>query len=245
MTSVAPAVTPYKNSSGKKEQVRSMFNKIAHRYDLLNTVLSAGIHKSWRRKAVRMIAGIKPLQVLDVATGTGDFAIEALKLKPTKVTGIDISEGMLELGKKKIAEKKLEDKIELLLADSEKLPFGDNSFDACTIGFGVRNFEDLEKGLSEICRVLRPGGMICVLEFSKPRRFPVKQFYASYCRFILPAIGRLFSGDKAAYTYLPESVRAFPDGQDFLAILEKTGFERTNCRPLSFGIASIYTGTKQ
>jgi len=238
-------VTPYKDrDAGKKEQVATMFNNIAHRYDFLNQLLSMGIHKGWRKKAVRMIADIHPKQILDIATGTGDFAIETMKLSPLKVTGVDISEGMLKFGNEKIAKLGLQDKIELKKGDSEELPFADNSFDAITVGFGVRNFENLSKGIADMYRVLRPGGKVAILEFSKPKRFPVKQVYHFYFRYITPLVGRIFSKDSSAYTYLPESVQAFPDGEDFLAVLRKAGFKDAKAIPVTFGIASIYVALK-
>lgn len=238
-------VVPYKEEqAGKKEQVAKMFDNISHKYDFLNHFLSLGIDKGWRKKAINILKPLQPKQLLDVATGTGDFAIEALKLNPVKVTGVDISAGMLEMGQKKIVSRGLSEKIELLLGDSENLPFADHFFDAVTVAFGVRNFENLEKGLKEINRVLKPGGMIVVLEFSKPRKFPFKTLYNFYFKFVLPKVGRLISNDKAAYTYLPESVAAFPDGEDFLNVLRKVGFNQTQCRALTFGISSIYTGVK-
>lgn len=241
---MAGTVTPYNNDATKKEQVAEMFDNIAYRYDFLNQLLSLGIHKGWRRKSIRLLQPLKPKQVLDVATGTGDFALEAMKLAPDKITGVDISEGMLKFGREKIAQKKLSDKIELLKGDSENLPFPDDSFDAITVGFGVRNFENLEKGLQNMLRVLRPGGMLVVLEFSRPRVFPVKQLYNFYFKRVCPFVGRTFSKDARAYTYLNESVNAFPDGEDFLNILRKLGYKEVSCRPVSFGIASIYTGKK-
>jgi demethylmenaquinone methyltransferase / 2-methoxy-6-polyprenyl-1,4-benzoquinol methylase len=238
-------VVPYKDeNSGKKEQVARMFDNISHRYDFLNHFLSMGIDKAWRKKAIAMLESSKPALILDVATGTGDFAIQALSLKPEKIFGIDISEGMLEVGRKKIKERNLGEKIELQKADSENLPFGENKFDAVTVAFGVRNFENLEKGLEEIFRVLKPGGKLVVLEFSKPRTFPMKQAYNFYFKVILPRIGRFVSSDNSAYTYLPESVEAFPDGANFLRILESVGFKQTQCKALTFGISSIYSGTK-
>ncbi|MES2387936.1 MAG: bifunctional demethylmenaquinone methyltransferase/2-methoxy-6-polyprenyl-1,4-benzoquinol methylase UbiE [Bacteroidota bacterium] len=238
-------VVPYKHSSeSKKDQVADMFDRISPRYDLLNRLLSFGIDQWWRKRAISRLRKLSPKLILDVATGTGDVAIEALKLNPDKVIGVDISEGMLELGRRKIRERHLEDKIELRKGDSEKLPFTDNFFDAVTVSFGVRNFENLQKGLTDIGRVLRPGGMAVVLEFSKPQHFPVKQFYNFYSRYILPVIGRAVSHDTAAYEYLPESVRAFPDGQNFLAVMKASGFEATTCTPLTFGIVTIYTGVK-
>ena len=238
-------VLPYKEEkAGKKEQVARMFDNISHRYDFLNHLLSMGIDKGWRKKAIKMLMPLKPKALLDVATGTGDFAIQALKLAPEHITGIDISEGMLAVGKRKIADRNLTDKITLQFGDSENIPFGENKFDAVTVAFGVRNFENLEKGLAEIFRVIKPGGMIVVLEFSRPKAFPFRQVYNFYFKFILPKIGRLVSSDKAAYTYLPASVEAFPDGQDFLQRLEKVGFKNTKCRTLTFGISSIYSGSK-
>ena len=239
------AVVPYKEeNSGKKEQVARMFNNISHRYDFLNHFLSLGIDKIWRKTAVRLLEPLRPQLILDVATGTGDFAIQALKLAPEKVTGVDISDGMLGIGRKKIERLKLSHKVELLKGDSENLQFADNTFDAVTVGFGVRNFEDLEKGLAEIRRVLKPDAMLVVLEFSRPRKFPMRQLYNFYFKNILPGLGRLISSDKSAYTYLPESVEAFPDGTDFENILKKVGFKQTACKPLTFGISSIYTARK-
>ena len=238
-------VVPYKEEkTTKKEQVAKMFDNISHRYDFLNHFLSLGIDKGWREKAIDFLRPLNPRQILDVATGTGDFALQALALKPEKITGVDISEGMLSVGRKKIANKHLEHLVELRSGDSENLPFEEGKFDAVTVAFGVRNFENLNKGLLEIFRVLKPGGMMVVLEFSRPRKFPFKQLYRFYFRFILPKIGRIVSSDKAAYTYLPESVEVFPDGEDFIHILHQVGFKNTQCRSLTFGISSIYIGTK-
>ncbi|MCA6362938.1 MAG: bifunctional demethylmenaquinone methyltransferase/2-methoxy-6-polyprenyl-1,4-benzoquinol methylase UbiE [Bacteroidetes bacterium] len=243
---MASSVTPYNTEESKKAQVASMFDNIAHRYDFLNQLLSLGIHKGWRRKATRKLTALKPQQVLDVATGTGDFAIEINKqLKPAHITGVDISEGMLSHGRVKINEQGLAQKITLTYGDSENLPFNEASFDAITVAFGVRNFETLDKGLSGMFRVLRPGGMLVVLEFSRPRKFPVKQLYSFYFLKMLPFIGKLFSKDARAYTYLPESVNAFPDGDQFLERLRKAGYTDVTCQPLTFGIASIYTGIKK
>jgi demethylmenaquinone methyltransferase/2-methoxy-6-polyprenyl-1,4-benzoquinol methylase len=240
-----PQVTPYKNqTTSKKEQVASMFNAIAPKYDFLNQLLSLGIHKGWRRKAIQLLQAGKPKIILDIATGTADFAIEAMKLNPEKIVGVDISEGMLKLGIEKINKLGLQNKIELKLGDSENLPFSDNNFDAITVGFGVRNFENLEKGIADIYRVLNPGGMLAILEFSKPSMFPVKQFYNFYFRYITPFVGKLFSKDSSAYTYLPESVNAFPAGEEFLKILVQAGFRETKAISLTFGIASIYIAKK-
>lgn len=238
-------VKPYSNESGsKKEQVANMFNNIAGRYDFLNHFLSLGIDVLWRKKAIRLLKSGEPEFILDIATGTGDFAIESLSLNPTKVTGVDISEGMVAVGKAKIKKKKLEDKIELLSGDSENLPFAGNTFDAITVGFGVRNFENLKKGLSEMHRVLKPGGKVAVLEFSKPTKFPIKQLYNFYFKRITPMIGKIMSKDASAYSYLPESVQAFPDGELFAAILKEVGFSKAEIHPVTFGIATIYIAQK-
>jgi demethylmenaquinone methyltransferase/2-methoxy-6-polyprenyl-1,4-benzoquinol methylase len=238
-------VVPYKEDrAGKKQQVARMFDSISGNYDFLNHFLSLGIDIRWRKKAIKLLAKSKPKLILDVATGTGDFAVETLKLNPDQVIGVDISEGMLEVGRKKMKARGIDHKIDLRLGDSENLPFEENKFDAVIVAFGVRNFENLEKGLTEMQRVLKPGGQLVVLEFSKPRTFPFKQLYNFYFKFVLPKIGRLVSRDSAAYTYLPESVQAFPDGTDFTNILNRIGFNYTTCQSLTFGISSLYTGTK-
>ncbi|GJM60145.1 bifunctional demethylmenaquinone methyltransferase/2-methoxy-6-polyprenyl-1,4-benzoquinol methylase UbiE [Persicobacter diffluens] len=238
-------VVPYKDQQeGKKAQVRDMFNNISKKYDLLNHVLSLGVDIYWRKRAVKILKKYQPELILDIATGTGDFAIEALAANPKKVIGVDISEGMLEIGKEKIKAKGLEDRIEMRLGDSEGLLFEDNYFDAVIVSFGVRNYENLEKGLADMCRVLKPGGRLVIIEFSKPKIFPFKQIYNAYFRFVLPAVGRVISKDQSAYTYLPESVNAFPDGEKFTKILDKVGYKETECIPLTFGISSIYTATK-
>lgn len=221
-----------------------MFDSISKRYDFLNHFLSMGIDRKWRKKAIAYLRDLHPVHILDVATGTGDLALEALSLQPEKITGIDLSEGMLDIGRKKIKEAGKSGVIELMKGDSENLVFGDNTFDACTVGFGVRNFENLDKGLAEIYRVLKPGAMFVVLEFSKPRVFPVRQLYHFYFNTILPFWGRYISKNQSAYTYLPESVRHFPDGRQFTAHLEKVGFRNTTMKALSLGICSIYTGVK-
>ena len=238
-------VVPYKSeNTGKKEQVAKMFDNISGRYDFLNHFLSLGIDIRWRKKAIKELTLLAPKLILDVATGTGDFAIQALDLCPDKVIGIDISEGMLDVGRAKMVARNLDQKIELRNGDSENIPFEENKFDAVIVAFGVRNFENLEKGLTEIFRVVKPGGKVVILEFSKPTSFPFKQLYNFYFKFILPGIGRLFSKDRDAYRYLPESVQAFPDGNDFLKILSGIGYKFTTCKPLTFGISSLYTGTK-
>jgi demethylmenaquinone methyltransferase/2-methoxy-6-polyprenyl-1,4-benzoquinol methylase len=238
-------VVPYKDrQDAKKQQVADMFNNISSNYDLLNRVLSAGIDVRWRKKAIKMLKPYQPKLILDVATGTADLAIEALSLQPEKIIGIDISEGMLEFGRKKLVQADKNKVIELMTGDSENLPFADATFDAVMVSFGVRNFENLEKGLTEIYRTLKKGGVLLVLEFSKPKQFPIKQFYGLYSQYILPFIGKTISKDSSAYTYLPESVAKFPEGKDFTNILEKIGFHHTQCTPLTFGISSIYIGQK-
>ncbi len=238
-------VVPYKeDSSAKKQQVARMFDSISGRYDFLNHFLSLGIDILWRKKAISLLEDVQPKIILDVATGTGDFSIEALSLKPSTVIGVDISEGMLEVGRQKMREKKIDNIIELRLGDSENLPFEDNFFDAVIVAFGVRNFEDLERGLTEMLRVVKPGGKVVVLEFSRPTKFPMKQLYSVYFTTILPLIGRWVSRDQAAYRYLPESVQAFPDGKDFIKILSAIGYKNPQCNPLTFGISSLYWATK-
>ncbi len=238
-------VKPYSQDKGKKQQVSSMFDRIAPYYDLLNRVLSLGIDTRWRRKLVRKIAAQKPGQVLDVATGTGDVALEIHRQLPDSlITGADISEEMLEIGRKKVAKKGLTAQIRLQAGDSENLPFPDNTFDAITVAFGVRNFEDLDLGLKEMNRVLKKGGKLVVLEFSKPVSFPFKQMYNAYFRYVLPVIGRLTSKDPRAYSYLYESVQAFPDGEDFMRILKNNGYKTLENIPLTFGICTIYLAEK-
>lgn len=227
-----------------KEKVVGMFNSIAPTYDFLNHFLSLNIDKVWRRKLVKLVAPYKPERILDVASGTGDLAIALNKLKPSGIVGVDISEGMLEVGRKKIARKGLSNTITLLYGDSENLPFPTNSFNAVTVSFGVRNFAHLDLGLSDMCRVLKPGGVVAVLEFSMPRRFPVVQLYKFYFLKMLPFFGKMFSGHSDAYTYLPESVLQFPSNEKFLRLMEEAGFSNVKEKRLSFGIASIYTGEK-
>ena len=239
-------IKPYKDSKlGKKEQVATMFNNISKNYDDLNRVISFGIDVSWRKKVVNIISKNNPQQILDIATGTGDLAIMMSALQPKKIIGLDISEGMLAVGKEKISKAKLNDKIEMIVGDSENMPFEDNTFDAITVSFGVRNFANLEKGLLEIRRVLKPKGTFVILETSNPTKFPFKQGYYVYTKALLPLIGRLFSKDKSAYRYLSESASKFPYGQAFNNILKKTGF--TNCKafPQTFGVATIYSATKK
>lgn len=228
----------------KKAQVAEMFNDIAGKYDFLNHFLSLGIDKGWRRKAIREAAEVAPKQILDVATGTGDLAIAAMKLNPQRIIGIDIAEQMLAIGKKKIGEKRLQETIHLQPGDSEDLPFDTNAFDVVMCAYGVRNFENLEKGLKEMNRVLRPGGKLVILEFSHPGQFPVKQIYQFYFRYILPTLGKIVSKNNRAYTYLPESVRAFPEGSVFCDMLVRCGYNTPKARALTFGITSLYTAYK-
>jgi demethylmenaquinone methyltransferase/2-methoxy-6-polyprenyl-1,4-benzoquinol methylase len=239
-------VVPYKESeSSKKQQVAAMFDDIAFKYDFLNRFLSAGIDIRWRKKAIQQIAALQPKKILDVATGTADVAIMASAiLKPEKIIGIDISDGMLEMGRKKVEKAGLKGIIELLNGDSETINFEDNSFDAVTVAFGVRNFQHLEKGLSEILRVLKPGGKLVVLEFSRPKMPGVKTMYNLYMKVICPNVGKLFSKNRNAYKYLDESIKKFPEGNNFTQILDNLGYSNTYCKPLSLGICSIYCGTK-
>ena len=239
-------IVPFKDSTdSKKKQVEKMFDKIAFRYDFLNHFLSAGIDVGWRKKTIKQLRSLNPKSILDVATGTGDMAILANKLLTAeKITGIDISEGMLEIGKKKIEKLGLQHRVELLKGDSETILFDNNSFDAVTVAFGVRNFQDLELGLTEIKRVLKPGGKLVVLEFTKPKLPVIKNFYNLYLTLIAPMIGRVISKNKNAYQYLNDSVQKFPEGKDFVQILNKLGYKNASCKTLSLGISSIYCGEK-
>ena len=238
-------VNPYKDSQlGKKEQVKQMFDTISSSYDGLNRVISFGIDVKWRKKVVKLVGETSPTTVLDIATGTGDLAIALAKTGAKKVVGLDISPGMLQVGKDKVSKKDLTDTVEMVLGDSENLAFEDNSFDAITVAFGVRNFENLEKGLEEILRVLRPGGHLAILETSVPTKFPFKQGYAFYTKIILPTIGKIFSKDRSAYKYLSESASVFPHGAAFNNILHKIGFIGIENMPQTFGVASIYVATK-
>lgn len=238
-------IKPYKDSElGKKEQVAHMFDNISKNYDGLNRVISLGIDVSWRKKVVKLVSENNPKQILDIATGTGDLALMMAELNPDKIVGLDISPGMLEVGKQKINKAKLSDKIEMVVGDSENIPFKDNTFDAITVSFGVRNFENLDKGLQEIHRVLKPGGKFVVLETSNPTKFPFKQGYKLYTNIFLPIVGKLFSKDKVAYSYLSESANSFPFGEAFNNILTKNGFKNADSLPVTFGVASIYTSTK-
>jgi demethylmenaquinone methyltransferase/2-methoxy-6-polyprenyl-1,4-benzoquinol methylase len=239
-------ITPYKDSQlSKKEQVATMFNTISGNYDNLNRVISFGIDINWRNKVLDLVAKSNPKTILDIATGTGDLAILMAQTPESKIIGLDISEGMLAVGVEKIAAKQLSDRIEMLLGDSENMPFEDNYFDAITVAFGVRNFENLEKGLAEILRVLKPGGTFVILETSVPEKTPFKQGYHFYSKNILPLIGKLFSKDNTAYGYLSESSAAFPYGERLNNILRKTGFIEVKDMPQTLGVATIYYATKK
>ena len=239
-------VKPYKSSElSKKKQVEEMFDNISSNYDFLNHFLSFGIDNIWRNKTIKIVSQNQPKLILDVATGTGDLAFAAQKkINPNKIIGLDLSNGMLEVGRSKISKRNLNDKLEFIQGDSENLPFDNDYFDSVMVSFGVRNFENLNKGLSEIFRVLKKGGQIVVLEFSKPKTFPIKQTYHIYSKYILPVFGSLISKDKSAYHYLPESVASFPEGKDFLEELINVGFSDSSLKKLSGGIASIYSAKK-
>ena len=232
-------------TEGKKVRVEAMFNDIAPKYDFLNHFLSLGIDIQWRKKVRKLLAPLKPKSILDVATGTADLAIELSKLNPEKIIGIDIASNMLEIGKKKVKAKQLDNIIELQLGDSENLAFEDNSFDAVTVAFGVRNFENLQQGLHEMYRVLKPGGITAILEFSKPKTFPFKQVYNFYFSYILPGFGKLVSKSQEAYTYLPESVGSFPEDVAFIKELEKAGYIDISQKRLTMGIATLYKACKK
>jgi demethylmenaquinone methyltransferase/2-methoxy-6-polyprenyl-1,4-benzoquinol methylase len=243
---MSKSITPYKDSTlGKKEQVTQMFDTISGNYDGLNRVISLGIDVKWRKKVVALVAAKKPETILDIATGTGDLAILMTTTTAKKIIGLDLSSGMLEVGKKKIQDKNLSDTIEMVLGDSENIPYPDNYFDAITVSFGIRNFETLEKGLAEIHRVLKPNGIFVILETSVPTKFPFKQGYTFYTKYILPLVGKLFSKDNNAYGYLSESAANFPFGEALNNILRKISFIDCKALPQTFGVATIYTATKK
>jgi demethylmenaquinone methyltransferase/2-methoxy-6-polyprenyl-1,4-benzoquinol methylase len=241
MTEVKPY---YGDKTSKKEEIAEMFDNISGRYDFLNHFLSFGIDKLWRKKAVKMLKELKPERILDIATGTGDFALSSMRLKPQEIIGVDISEGMLDVAKAKMKKKELDHIIKVQLGDSENLPFEDDHFDALTVGFGVRNYENLEKGLTDMLRVLRPSGKAVILEFSNPKKFPVKQLFGFYSKKIIPFFGRKISKDARAYTYLPESVAVFPEGAEFINIMKSIGYKNVQSTLVSGGIATIYSGIK-
>ena len=238
-------VKPYNQvDKSKKQEVAEMFDNISARYDFLNHFLSLGIDKIWRRKAINQLRSTPVKKLIDIATGTGDFAIAALKLNPEEVIGLDISAGMLAVGEQQMIKNKVDSIIKMQLGDSENIPYDSNYFDALTVGFGVRNFENLELGLAEMLRVLKPGGKAVILEFSKPKRFPIKQIFGFYSRYFIPFFGKRISKDAQAYSYLPESVAAFPEGKDFEEILHKIGYKNIESTLVSGGIATIYAGIK-
>jgi demethylmenaquinone methyltransferase/2-methoxy-6-polyprenyl-1,4-benzoquinol methylase len=238
------SVTPYNSNDPKKEQVATMFDNISGRYDFLNSLLSFGTHKGWRKKCVKLLKAKNPKYILDVATGTADFAIECAKLNPSKITGIDISEGMMSVGREKLKKLSLDKLITLENGNAETVTYPDNSFDAIVVGFGVRNFQNLEKGLANLYRVLKPGGTIVILEFSYPTNPLIKAGYNFYFSYITPLVGKIFSKDPRAYSYLMESVKAFPNNENFVAIMNGTGYHNTGYKSLSMGVAAIYYGQK-
>jgi demethylmenaquinone methyltransferase/2-methoxy-6-polyprenyl-1,4-benzoquinol methylase len=235
---------PVTQAPGRKKQVEAMFNSIAGRYDLLNHLLSFGVDRGWRNTLIKKMGQQKPKRILDLATGTADLAIAASRLLPENITATDISEKMLEIGRQKVSNAGLDGIIKFQIADSENLPFNDSAFDAAMVAFGVRNYENLEKGLSEMCRVLKTGSRAFILEFSSPETFPMKQLYAFYSKAIMPTIGKIVSNHPTAYTYLPESVRAFPRNHDFTSIMLKAGFSKAEFIKMSFGITNLYIGVK-
>jgi demethylmenaquinone methyltransferase/2-methoxy-6-polyprenyl-1,4-benzoquinol methylase len=247
MTYQAEKIVPYNNDNAPKSvQVRQMFNEIAPQYDFLNHTLSLGIDRRWRKKGIMTLKNAHPQHILDIATGTGDFTMEAYKrLQPKRITGIDISEKMMEVAQQKIDHAELSDKIDLQLQDCSRLSFDNDTFDAATVAFGIRNFENLDKCLQEILRVLRPNGQFVILELSTPERFPMKQAYHLYSKAIIPLIGRLIANNKPAYNYLPKSIKAFPQNAEMKAILEKNGFAKVTYKKLTCGICTLYTALKK
>jgi len=245
MNNKAEKIKPYNTEDGKKQEIEKMFDNISHKYDFLNHILSLGIDKRWRTNLIKMMAADNPVNILDMATGTADLALMASEYMPSAlIKGLDISSGMLEIGRKKIEAKKLSHRIEMIQGDSENMPFSDYCFDAVMVAFGVRNYENLIQGLMEAYRVLKPGGSIYILEFSRPRNLFFRSVFNLYFRFILPLIGRLSSKDPKAYKYLFESVQAFPAYEEFADIMHKAGFQSNNYDVQSFGICSIYHGKK-
>jgi demethylmenaquinone methyltransferase/2-methoxy-6-polyprenyl-1,4-benzoquinol methylase len=242
---MAKKITPYQNSNtSKKNQVREMFDTISGNYDGLNRMMTFGIDRSWRKQVVELVSKTNSKKILDIATGTGDLAIMLAEIDNSEVTGLDLSPGMLEIGKQKVFAAGLDNQIDMVIGDSEKLPFEDNSYDAITVSYGVRNFEDLNKGLLEINRVLRPGGILVILETSLPTKFPYKQGYNIYSKTLLPLLGNLFSKDKEAYSYLSNSAKAFPFGKEFNKILEQNSFAKVTDKPVTMGVSTIYTAFK-
>ncbi len=239
------SIVPFDNSDKKSVQVEQMFDEIADHYDELNHTLSMGIDRSWRKKGILSLRDLNPKKILDIATGTGDLAIDAYnRLQPDHILGIDISEGMMEIGRKKVAHLKLSDKISFEKQDCTDLQLADNSFDAAIVAFGVRNFENLDKGLQEILRILRPGGRLMILELTTPESFPMKQAYAIYSKLVIPTIGKFISKSKAAYNYLPKSIAAFPQGKTMTGVMAKNGFKSPTFKRFTFGICTMYIGIK-
>ena len=238
-------IKPYDEEGKKTEQVERMFDNIAHAYDKLNHTLSLGIDRSWRKKAIAWLRPFQPQRMMDVATGTGDFAILACrKLQPAELIGTDISEGMMNVGREKVKKEGLSDKISFAREDCTSLSFADNDFDAITVAFGIRNFEDLDKGLSEMCRVLQPGGHLVILELTTPDRFPMKQLFSIYSKVVIPLLGKLLSKDNSAYRYLPDTIKVFPQGEVMKGVIARAGFSEVNFKRLTFGICTLYTATK-
>lgn len=244
MTIVKEVKPYYGEKTSKKEEVAEMFDNISEKYDFLNHFLSFGIDKLWRKKAVKLLRELNPDRILDIATGTGDFALSAMRLQPKEIIGVDISEGMLGVADAKMKKLGMDHIIKTHLGDSEELPFEDHSFDALTVGFGVRNFGDLDKGLSEMLRVLRPEGKAVILEFSNPKKFPMKQLFGFYSKKVIPFFGKKISKDARAYNYLPESVAVFPEGEEFMNIMKDIGYKNVQATLVSGGIATIYSGIK-
>ncbi|MBA5792271.1 bifunctional demethylmenaquinone methyltransferase/2-methoxy-6-polyprenyl-1,4-benzoquinol methylase UbiE [Flavobacterium sp. xlx-214] len=242
---MADQINPYKDSNlGKKQQVEQMFDTISGNYDSLNRMISLGTDQGWRRNVLKMVSDTNPESILDIATGTGDLAILLSKSNAKRIVGLDLSAGMLEVGKEKVKALGLQNKIEMIQGDSENLPFQDNTFDAITVAFGVRNFETLEKGLSEILRVLKPNGIFVILETSVPTKFPFKQGYNFYMKTFMPLMGKMFSKDQKAYKYLSESAKNFPYGEKLNGILQKVGFKNVKHNPQTMGVATIYSASK-
>jgi len=238
-------IKPYDKEGKKSEQVERMFDNIARTYDRLNHALSLGIDRRWRRKAIAWLRPFRPQRVMDAATGTGDFAILACrKLRPRQLIATDISEGMMNVGRQKAKEQGLADTISFVREDCTSLSFADNEFDAVTVAFGIRNFEDLYQGLSEMCRVLKPGGHLVILELTTPDRFPMKQLFAIYSKAVIPLLGKILSKDKSAYHYLPDTIKVFPQGEIMKEVIGKAGFREVNFRRLTGGICTLYTATK-